>query len=503
MSMVVNGPDSGAGGNAAPGPEGRPGRGGAGRRGAFAIFAFSARSMQQIASLVITLLAAGFLVPAEYGVYTLAIVFVTLIQVLTYTGFYHFVVTSKEPDREVLSTSFWMITGLATGSAVLLALAAIPIGWLYDAPELGSVILWLAAIQPVAGMGAWYSAALLRRQAMGAHFGIMFAQNVVALVGGAALLWLWQSLYALVAFRYLRVLTGFALYVAVSRDRPSFRFDRALARRATGFSGGLYGSQFLNFLSRYSGDLLLGLLFTTAEAGLYRFGSRLANAAIEVVLQPMLNFALSQFGAANRADRDLEGPLARFAGVIVLLCGAVAAVIVVLGAELTEAFFDPAYLAGIVVAYAMGLRGMASVGSTLITPTLSARDRTGHLMAFSSAVAAVSVAAVAMSAPFGIAALAWTEAAVGLAASAGAFWMIRRHGGVSVGPAVAASFKSAGLAAIYGATIWGSWPLVAEAAGLEGAAGVMLGLAWAMVLFGPLLWLGRRVGVFTLSVFNG
>lgn len=42
-----------------------------GKRGLLAVFAFTARSLQQASTLVITLLAAHFLLPAEYGIYSL------------------------------------------------------------------------------------------------------------------------------------------------------------------------------------------------------------------------------------------------------------------------------------------------------------------------------------------------------------------------------------------------------------------------------------------------
>lgn len=135
-----------------------------GRRGAAAIFAFVARATQQLSTFVITLLAARFLTPADYGVYALGIVFVTLIQTLSYTGFYHFIVTAREDDRAVEATSFWLLAALSVAASALLALAAPQIAAVLHAPELCRVLQLLALVQPVAGLGAWYSAVLLRRQ---------------------------------------------------------------------------------------------------------------------------------------------------------------------------------------------------------------------------------------------------------------------------------------------------------------------------------------------------
>lgn len=481
----------------------KPATKGAGRskRGAKALFAFVARSLQQISTFVITLLAARFLLPAEYGVYSLGIVFITLIQTLTYTGFYHFVVSSKKDDQTVLSTSFWMITGLATGAAVLLALASWPISWAFDAPELGPVLLLLAAIQPLAGVGAWFSAALLRREAVTMHFTIMFLQNLVALFGGAALLWLWQSLFALVAFRYLRVLTGTVLYLVLSRDRPSFRFDRAMAKDATGFSGGLYGARFLNFLSRYSGDLLLGLMFTTAEAGLFRFANRVANGAIDIVAQPMRSFALTQFAAAGRKDKDLAVPLERFVGSVVLLTGGVAAVTMVLAPFVVANFFNPAYLGAIIVTYAMAIRAVMSIGTLVLEPAFSALGTTGKVMKFNFVWTIITIAAVFAASPFGLAALAWSQTLV-MALSTVAALIVLKRAGIAIRGAVRALIVALLLSAAYGVALYLAWPPI-DAAISNSILAVIAGLVVAAVLGGVLLYSGWKLRVFTLSVFSG
>ena len=234
------------------------------RHGSSAIIAFLARSLQQVGTLVVTLLAARFLMPAEYGVYTIAVVFITFIQTMTYTGFFQYVVTAKGDEVTILDTTFWLITGLSTLASAVLALCAPAIARMYDAPDLFSVLWWLALIQPLAATTAWYSAVLMRYGKMRMNFLIMIAQNLIALVGGVVLLVLWKSVFALVAFRYLRVLSGALLYSVFSRTIPTFRFDRDMARHATHFSGGLYGTRFLSFLTMYGADLILGVMFSTA-----------------------------------------------------------------------------------------------------------------------------------------------------------------------------------------------------------------------------------------------
>ncbi|MCT2398907.1 oligosaccharide flippase family protein [Novosphingobium mangrovi (ex Huang et al. 2023)] len=474
----------------------------AGRQGSKALFAFSARGLQQVSTLVITLLAARFLLPSEYGIYSLGIVFIVLVQTMTYTGFYQFILTAREDDGAVLSTCFWLIVGLVSLASLLLALAAFPLEWMFQARPLGTVLVLLALIQPLASIGAWSSATLLRRGEVMRNFAVMFVQNLVALLGGAVLLVTWHSIYALVAFRYLRVLTGAILYALLGRDRPRLIFRRDLAGRAMAFSGSLYGSRLLNFLARYAADLLLGAFHSPTAVGLYRFGSRVATGATDVFTQPMCTFAATQFGAAARQDKDLATPLARFAGTITLLSGIAGAVIIVFARDVIAIFFQPSYFAALVVTYAMALRGAASVGQTLVEPVFAALGRTGRVMMFDMVSTAISIAAIFAASPFGLEVLAWIQALVVLGTTAWAFHLLRWQGRIRIGGAVRNLAGAAALSAGYGLVLFAgramlSWVPVDRIEALG------LGLVTAALLALAVLALAARLRVFSLGAFSG
>jgi|GEM_PF-1645901 len=468
-----------------------------------ALFAFTARSLQQASNLVITLLAARFLLPAEYGIYSLAIVFIVLLQTMTYSGYYHFVITSRAPDKEVLSTSFWMITGLSSIAAAILMLAAWPIEWLFDAEDLGWVLFLLALSQPLASYGAWASAALLREGRVTTNFAIMFCQNLVALIGGALLLWFWESLYALVAYRYLRVVAGALMNMVVGMWPPLRNFSRELARSSTSYSGGLYGSRFLNFLSSYAADLLLGFFYSTGEVGLYRFGNRVATGATDTLTQPMNSFAITQYGKVARTDQNFEPVLRKFAGTVSLMTGMMAAIIVVFARDAIELFFNPAYLAALVVTFAMALRGVASTGSWLMEPTFAAVGKTGWILKYNLVTSVATVLAVFAATPFGLEVLAWSQASLFLCTSVFAFYLIRKVANVPIAGAVRGFILGSVLALCYGLVLeFVRWQVVPSLE-LNDISKLICGLALAVVIAPVVLVIGSRLRVFTLDVFSG
>ena len=468
-----------------------------------AAFAFLARSLQQISTLIMAVLAARFLQPGDYGIYSLGIVFIILVQTLTYTGFYQFILTSKHKDELVLSTCFWLILALVTAASLVLALGAWPLEWFFAAEHLGMVIFLLAVMQPLASIGAWSSAALLRRGQAMLNFQIMFTQNLLALVGGTVMIAFWHSLYALVAFRAIRVVTGAVLYAMFGRDYPRFHFSRALARKATRFSAGLYGSRLLGFFSQYAADLLLGAFHTPTEVGLYRFGNRMATGITDAATQPMSNFASMQFGAAARKNADLSAVLSRFSGTIGLLTGMLGALIIVFAGDVVRQFFQPSYAAGLAVTYAMALRALAGSGRLFLEPAFAALGRTSWVMLFNLVTSIVAVGAVVATSPWGLEALAWTQVGVMLASTGFAFYLLHRHGRLAVGRCIRNLLLAVLLSANFGVLLMllchELLPWLAP--GLAG--NLLIELALAGLLSLPVLAVAQRLRVLNLSVFSG
>jgi O-antigen/teichoic acid export membrane protein len=460
-----------------------------------------ARSLQQATTLILTILAARYIAPAEYGVYTLSVIFVTLAQTLTYTGYFQFVVTQKGEEKSLLDTLFWLIAGLSTLSAVVLYLAAPALAAAFGAAEMEPVLRLFAYVQPFAAIAAWCSAVLMRQRRFRLNFSVMIAQNALALVGGVVLLVLWQSVYALVAFRYVRIVSGALFYLPLTGVLPGFAFSRALAVSATRYASALYGARSLNFFSRYGADLALGLVFSTAEAGLYRFGNRLATGALDVIVQPLVSFSLAQFGHANRTGRPFGPILVRFLGTMIVVLGVAAATVALIVAPLVEVAFQPAYLAAVGVTYALAARVVLNTGGALVEPTLAAAGRSGRAMGFAAAMAVVQLTAVVVAAPFGLVALAWTQAAGGLVTSIAGIWYVRQVTGVALDGLAPVLSKAAAIVGLYAAGALCLW-LAAESDLGRDVTALVVFVAASGVLALLALALAAKVKAFYLSIFS-
>lgn len=463
------------------------------RRSGTAALSMLGLASQQLSAFAITLLAAGFLAPAEYGVYTLAIVFVELILAFTYTGFYHFIVTSDEDEGAVLPTMFWMMQAVGVAGGAGLVLAAPLLAGLFRSPGLEPVLQLLGLIQPFTSAMAWASAVLIRRQKMRRHFTIMLIQNTLALAGGAVVLVVWQSLFALVLYRYLRVGLGVLLYLLMTPDRPALRFSRRLAAAALRYASGLYGSRLLAFGSNFGTDLLLAYFFSTAESGLYRFANRLAAAVIDIVAQPLRSFALNQFGAAARSGGSLEPVLQRFCGVMVLLMGGFSAMILIYGADIISALFQPSYLAALGALYALTVRAFANFGTSLVEPVFAACNKTHVAMYHNLLWTCVMVAVIFLGSRHGMEMLAIGQAAVAIAASAAALLLFAWQGRIGVRGALRNALVSLAVIAVFFAAAAALWM------GLK----AWIGVSGVSLILGPLLSVGLALAAIAAAVRLG
>lgn len=467
------------------------------------VLAFIAHFLQQIGSLAIILLAARFLSPSEYGVYSIATIFLLFLQEMTFAGVTQYIVTQKGDEKALLATTFWLIVGFSLVGSVLLFAFAPLIAYGFDAPQLSSTIQLLALAQPVAAYTAWAGAVLMRRKKLRQHFLLLGLQNLIALVCGIATLFVWQSIFALVAYRYYRTFSGMVAYLIFVREWPGLRFDKVLGKQLFAFSSHLYGTRFLQFFSNYGADLMLGATMSTASAGLYRLGNRIAMVPIELIGQPVRTFALAQFGDTHRNDRPFSPLAAAFVSSMTFVMGGIGATVSIFGKELVTYLFQPAYLAALPITMALIVRSILGIGDSLLEPVLASVGKTKLIFWHRTFWALVVVAGMFAAAPFGAPAVAWTLAGIMFFASAVTFRHFWRYCDVHPSTVFGAIAKALGLVGIYYAGAWAIHYELAEEVTRNLAGTLLISLGGCAILGLALAGVALKTRVLVLGIFSG
>lgn len=367
-----------------------------------ALLAMLGTGSQQVASLVIMLLAARFLPLSDYGTFMLAVVFVELATTLLHSGFYHYVLRSGRDDTEVQSSMFWIILAIGVLSGGTMVCAAPWIASAFQNSDLVTPLICLGALQPFAAVIAWASACLTRQERMRSLFICLAISNLGGLAAGVGLLLIWPSIYALLAYRACRVALGLAVFCGTNQIVPKPRISRIVVSEATSFSKGLYGTRLLEFLGNFGTDLLLALFFSTSESGLYRIANRLANAAIDMAALPLRNLALKSFAMQARRGMNSEALALDFLSINFLAAGIMAVMSIIFGPAFIHALLDPSYALAIPAFYVLCLRGMALFGHRIVEPIFAAQDLNLSALRHNSIWTGVFIATTACLAPFGL-----------------------------------------------------------------------------------------------------
>lgn len=264
-------------------------------------WAFALQLVQQGAAAIISLALAALLGPREFGVISMALVYISLIQLVLEQGMNAALIQRKDLTNEHLNSVFWLNILL---SIVLMAASLSLSDWwarVNRLEELATVINWLSWLIFIQGLSIVQSALLQREKKFKA---LAIRGGSAAVLGGvigivvALLGYGWK---ALVIQNLSTAIIGVALLWRLTSWRPAFRFSWPHASEILRFSGGVFLGKIAITATNKSDGLLIGLFFGPVAAGLYRLAQRLESLVFDTLTRPIMLVALPFF-SENQDD---------------------------------------------------------------------------------------------------------------------------------------------------------------------------------------------------------
>jgi O-antigen/teichoic acid export membrane protein len=253
-------------------------------------------------STAFTVLLAAILGPYDFGVVALALIYITVVQLVLEGGVQTALVQREDVDDEHLSSAFWL------NLAWCLALAGVSVAvaplWarVNDVPELTDVVRVLSLMLVFTGLSVVQLAILQRAMNFRA---LAIRENAAVLVGGVVGLVLalrGAGVWALVGQQLGFAGTQLVLIWAMSSWRPRLRFSLTHARQLVGFSSGVFLANLGGFLNRRADALLIGIFFSPTAVGLYRLAEQFVDGILELTMRPLGHVSLPYF---SRLQNDL------------------------------------------------------------------------------------------------------------------------------------------------------------------------------------------------------
>jgi O-antigen/teichoic acid export membrane protein len=343
---------------------------------------------------------------ADFGAATLAIALFPILDRLGGMGFGAALV--REPEAE--DSVFWL--NLATAAAVLAVLLGIRplLAHAFDPPVVASLIA-AYGVRLVIQTGSVVPEARMKR-ALRFH-----ELSVIRVIAGVAetavklaLAYGGEHVWCFAAGPIVNTaITTLAIQVRCPW-RPRAAFDRAIARRAAGFTAALSGGELLYYIYTSADYLVIGAAFGDAAVGAYRLAYELVIDVVRLVSMITAEVAYPVFVQTPRAE--LAPQFMRFTRQNLYLVAPFLAVVLVAGGPLLELLYGPMPAAAATASRILCIVGALRALGFAIPPLLAALGLTSRVLVYNAIAAVVLPAAFLIAARVGtdFTAVAWAWA---------------------------------------------------------------------------------------------
>jgi PST family polysaccharide transporter len=232
------------------------------------------RLVQQLLGIGLTAAFARLLVPGDFGLVTMAMVFHGFIGLFRTMGLGTAVIQRKELTESHLTTVF--LLNLVTGTALtgVVFLSAPFIAWFYEEPQLLNVVRLSSFGLLFTCVTVVHEALLLRRiefhRVVKAEFYAFLVASTIAIIAAVNGLGVYALVLNGLSAVFFSSLFVFILNPWIPKARPNWRATGGLFR----FGMNVMGMNLLNFIHRHADDLLIGKFLGKNLLGQYSMAYR-------------------------------------------------------------------------------------------------------------------------------------------------------------------------------------------------------------------------------------
>jgi PST family polysaccharide transporter len=253
-----------------------------------------------------TFLLAALLGPKDFGVVSIAVVYVLFLQMLLDQGLATALIQKKNLQPEHLDAVFWTDMSLSlalVGSSILLSRWWAAIN---HAPRAAAIISVLSLCIPIEGLAIVQKSLLLREMDFRS---LSIRSNVSVLIGGVVgvgMAYGGWGVWALVGQQITRDLGALILLWRLSSWRPRFSFSWKHLKDLMGFSISHFVGQLGIFADTYASSIVLGLFFGPVAVGLYRLADRIMNTVVATATSSIQSVSLPEFSRFQDDPTELR-----------------------------------------------------------------------------------------------------------------------------------------------------------------------------------------------------
>lgn len=255
------------------------------------------RTGNQLVQFVVQIILARLLLPADFGVIALLMVFINLAQVFVQSGFNTALIQAKNPDDRDFSSVFYLSLGVAGILYLVLFLSAPAISAFYNMPNLTKVLRVLSLILFFGAINSIQNAVVSREFKFKQLFYSSLGAILISGTIGVYLAYMGYGTWALVWQQLSNSLFLCLIMWITVKWRPKLLFSIERLSKLFSFGWKLLVSALLDTGYREMQSLVIGKMFTASDLGFFNRGRMFPQVVVGNIdgsIQSIMLPALSQ-----------------------------------------------------------------------------------------------------------------------------------------------------------------------------------------------------------------
>ena len=241
---------------------------------------FGERIITQGISFVLSIILARILMPSEYGVIALVLVFINIANVFVSTGLGEALIQKKDSDESDFSTMFYCSFVVSVFLYVILFFLAPYMAAFYNNSELTWVLRILALILPVSSFNTIQQAYVSKKMMFKKFFLSNFCSAIVAGIIGILMAYNGYGVWSLVAQFLIGSVVGTIVLFFTIKWRPKWLFSITAAKELIGFGWKLVTANLINTVYGELRGLIIGKNYSMADLAYYNRGNQFPSLII-------------------------------------------------------------------------------------------------------------------------------------------------------------------------------------------------------------------------------
>jgi O-antigen/teichoic acid export membrane protein len=356
----------------------------------------------QFFQLLVALILARLLVPRDYGLAAMVLVFAALVPIFADLALGAALVQRRELSEDDRSTVFW--TGTAVGAAFTLLGVGLAgfVADFYDEPAVRGLFAALSLSFVVTALGTTQRALLTREMDFKKLELISMGANAVGGAVGIAAAFLGYGAWAIVGQQIVIAFVSTLLVWFGSVWRPHLVFSRASLRSMLGFSGNVFLTRILFYVNRNADNVLIGRYLGPTALGPYALAYNVMLAPISRLTWPIVEVFFPAFSQLQHDPERIAAAWVRVNRIIGAITVPAMLGLVVVAPEFVSVVLGDRWEDAVPVIRLLAWVGLLQSLQGLNSSILQARNRTNLLLRYSIVVVIASLTAFAVGVQWGI-----------------------------------------------------------------------------------------------------